>query len=157
MLAGMEFSISSTATQKLLSLIFRPPRSKGQHTALTSASGWFPLGSGSAEQLRHGAAFWEILDENHIHNFVYRIPANFPPIDAKGKTLSGMGTPDLRGTYGTFTFYTDDATAAVGAVEGGEIVQVEVKNNRVATNLIGPNNTFLKTAPPCDGAVHRGY
>ncbi len=107
-----------------------------------------PLGSGSAEQLRHGAAFWEILDQNHIHNFIYRIPANFPPIDAKGKTLSGMGTPDLRGTYGTFTFYTDDATAAVGAVEGGEIVQVEVKNNRVATNLLGPNNTFLKDAPP---------
>jgi predicted AlkP superfamily phosphohydrolase/phosphomutase len=107
-----------------------------------------PLGSGSAEQLRHGAAFWEILDQNHIHNFIYRIPANFPPIDAKGRTLSGMGTPDLRGTYGTFTFYTDDATAAVGAVEGGEIVQVEVKNNRVATNLLGPNNTFLKDAPP---------
>ncbi|MGA9527210.1 MAG: alkaline phosphatase family protein, partial [Terriglobales bacterium] len=82
-----------------------------------------PLGSGSAEQLRHGAAFWEILDEHHIHNFVYRIPANFPPIDAKGKTLSGMGTPDLRGSYGTFTFYTDDPTAAAGAVEGGEIVQ----------------------------------
>ncbi|MGB9492481.1 MAG: alkaline phosphatase family protein [Terriglobales bacterium] len=107
-----------------------------------------PLGSGSAEELRHGAAFWEILDENHIHNFVYRIPANFPPIDAKGKTLSGMGTPDLRGTYGTFTFYTDDPTAAAGAVEGGEIVQVEVQNNRVATNLIGPDNAFLKNSPP---------
>src|SRR5450755_758537 len=92
-----------------------------------------PLGSGSAEQLRHGRAFWEILDENHVPNFVYRIPANFPPIDAKGKTLSGMGTPDLRGTYGTFTFYTDDPTAAVGAVEGGEVMQVELKNNRVAT------------------------
>jgi len=107
-----------------------------------------PLGSGSAEQLRHGAAFWEILDKNHIPNFVYRIPANFPPIDAKGKTLSGMGTPDLRGTYGTFTFYTDDPTAAAGAVEGGEVVQVEVKNDRVTTNLIGPDNTFLKNAPP---------
>jgi len=107
-----------------------------------------PLGSGSAEQLRHGAAFWEILDANHIRNYVYRIPANFPPIDAKGKTLSGMGTPDLRGTYGTFTFYTDDPAAAVGAVEGGEIVQVEVKNNRVTTNLIGPDNTFLKNSPP---------
>jgi predicted AlkP superfamily phosphohydrolase/phosphomutase len=79
---------------------------------------------------------------------VYRIPANFPPIAAKGKTLSGMGTPDLRGTYGTFTFYTDDPTAAVGAVEGGEVVQVEVKNNRVATNLIGPDNTFRKNSPP---------
>jgi len=40
------------------------------------------LGSGSAEQLRHGTAFWEILDQHHIPNFIYRIPANFPPIDA---------------------------------------------------------------------------
>jgi predicted AlkP superfamily phosphohydrolase/phosphomutase len=78
---------------------------------------------------------------------VYRIPANFPPIDTKGKTLSGMGTPDLRGTYGTFTFYTDDPTAAAGAVEGGEVVQVEVHNNRVASRLIGPENTFRRNSP----------
>lgn len=107
-----------------------------------------PLGSGSAEQLRHGKAFWEFLDDNSVPNYVYRIPANFPPIPAKGKTLSGMGTPDLRGTYGTFTFYTDDPTAAAGEVEGGEIVQVDVKNNRVATNLIGPANSFRKNSPP---------
>jgi predicted AlkP superfamily phosphohydrolase/phosphomutase len=55
-----------------------------------------------------------------VPNYVYRIPANFPPITAKGKTLSGMGTPDLRGTYGTFTFYTDDPTAAVGASRVGK-------------------------------------
>ena len=107
-----------------------------------------PLGSGTAEQLRHGKAFWEILDDHHVPNSVYRIPANFPPISAKGKTLSGMGTPDLRGTYGTFTFYTDDPAAAVGAVEGGEVLQVEVKNNRVAASLIGPDNSFRKNSPP---------
>ncbi|MGA9527137.1 MAG: alkaline phosphatase family protein, partial [Terriglobales bacterium] len=33
-------------------------------------------------------------------------------------------------------------------VEGGEIVQVDVNNNHVATNLIGPDNTFLKNSPP---------
>jgi len=42
-------------------------------------------GSGSAEQLRHGKAFLEILDEQNVPNYVYRIPANFPPIAAKGK------------------------------------------------------------------------
>src|SRR5712692_734246 len=62
-----------------------------------------------------------------------------------------MGTPDLRGTYGTFTFYTDDPTAAVGALEGGEIVQVEVKNNRVAANLIGPDNWFRRNSRPSTG------
>ena len=133
---------------KNFQLYFSTSKVEGPAHSFSIGKWVVPLGSGSAEQLRHGKAFWEILDENRVHNFVYRIPANFPPIDAKGKTLSGMGTPDLRGTYGTFTFYTDDPAAAVGAVEGGEVVQVEVKNNRVSSSLIGPNNTFLKTAPP---------
>jgi Uncharacterized conserved protein len=107
-----------------------------------------PLGSGTAEQLRHGKAFWEILDDHHVPNYIYRMPANFPPIGAKGKTLSGMGTPDLRGSYGTFSFYTDDPAAAIGATEGGEVLQVEVKDNRVTTNLIGPDNSFRKNSPP---------
>ncbi len=129
---------------------FSTSRVEGPKHSFHIGSWVIPLGSGSAEQLRHGKAFWEILDEKSVPNYVYRIPANFPPIAAKGKTLSGMGTPDLRGTYGTFTFYTDDPTVAVGAVEGGggEVVQVEVKNNRVATNLIGPDNTFRRNSPP---------
>ena len=133
---------------KTFQLYFSTSKVEGPKHSFHLGSWVIPLGSGSAEQLRHGKAFWEFLDEHSVPNYVYRIPANFPPITAKGKTLSGMGTPDLRGTYGTFTFYTDDPTAAVGAIEGGEIVQVEVKNNRVSTNLIGPDNTFRKNSPP---------
>ena len=133
---------------KTFQLYFSTSRVEGPKHSFHVGSWVIPLGSGSAEQLRHGKAFWEILDEHRVPNYVYRIPANFPPIAAKGKTLSGMGTPDLRGTYGTFTFYTDDPTAAVGAVEGGEVVQVEVNNNRVATNLIGPDNTFRRNSSP---------
>jgi len=133
---------------KTFELYFSTSRVEGPKHSFRVGSWVIPLGSGSAEQLRHGKAFWEILDEQNVPNYIYRIPANFPPIVAKGKTLSGMGTPDLRGTYGTFTFYTDDPTSAVGAVEGGEVVQVEVKNNRVATNLIGPDNTFRRNSPP---------
>jgi predicted AlkP superfamily phosphohydrolase/phosphomutase len=133
---------------KTFELYFSTSKVEGPKHSFHIGNWVVPLGSGSAEQLRQGKAFWEILDEQHVPNYVYRIPANFPPIAAKGKTLSGMGTPDLRGTYGTFTFYTDDPTAAAGAVEGGEVVQVDVKNNRVATNLIGPDNTFRKNSPP---------
>jgi len=110
---------------------------------------WFiPLGSGTAEQLRHGKAFWETLDDYGIPNTIIRIPANFPPVKAKGFTLSGMGTPDLRGSYGTFTFYTDDSLSTAGAVEGGEIISVQVENSQVHANLIGPDNTFRKGSPP---------
>ncbi len=133
---------------KTFQLYFSTSRVEGPKHSLRMGSWVIPLGSGSAEQLRQGKAFWEILDEHSVPNYVYRIPANFPPINAKGETLSGMGTPDLRGTYGTFTFYTDDPTAAAGAVEGGEIVQVDVQNNRVSSHLIGPSNTFRKDSPP---------
>jgi predicted AlkP superfamily phosphohydrolase/phosphomutase len=133
---------------KTFQLYFSTSRVEGPKHSFHVGSWVIPLGSGTAEQLRHGKAFWEILDEQSVPNYVYRIPANFPPIAAKGKTLSGMGTPDLRGTYGTFTFYTDDPASAVGAVEGGEVLQVEVKNNRVVTNLIGPDNTFRRNSPP---------
>jgi len=133
---------------KTFQLYFSTSRVEGPKHSWHLGNWVVPLGSGSAEQLRHGKAFWEFLDERGIPNSVYRIPANFPPISAKGKTLSGMGTPDLRGTYGTFTFYTDDATAVAGAVEGGEVVQVEAQNNRVSSNLIGPGNTFRKDSPP---------
>ena len=118
----MGFSISSIVIPKPWSSISRPPESKRRSTP-------FRLGNwvDSARQrhrrtTRKGTAFWKMLDQHGIPNSVFRIPANFPPVPAKGETLSGMGTPDLRGTYGTFTFYTDDPTAIAGAVEGGQIV-----------------------------------
>ena len=81
-------------------------------------------------------AFWQILDQYGIPNTVFRIPANFPPVNAKGHTFSGMGTPDLRGSYGTFSFYTDDLMATAGPVEGGEIIPVQVKDFQVKANLV---------------------
>src|SRR5436309_7009303 len=94
--------------------------------------------------MRRVKAFLEILEDNGIPNSVVRIPANFPPVAAKVDTLSGMGTPDLRGTYGTFSFYTDDPTATPGAVEGGQVIPVQIENSRIITKLIGPDNSFRK-------------
>jgi len=132
---------------KTMELYFSASRVEGPKHAIRLGNWSIPLGSGSAEQLRQGIAFWQILDQHGIPNSIFRIPSNFPPVPAKGKTLSGMGTPDLRGTYGTFSFYTDDPTVAAGAVEGGQIIPVQVENSRVTANLIGPDNTFRKGSP----------
>jgi predicted AlkP superfamily phosphohydrolase/phosphomutase len=107
-----------------------------------------PLGGGTAEQLRQGKAFWQFLDDHGVPNSIFRMPSNFPPVKARGKTLSGMGTPDLRGSYGTFSFYTDDPLAAAGTVEGGQIIPVQVEASQVAARLIGPDNTFRRGSPP---------
>jgi len=132
---------------KTLQLYFSTSRVEGAKHAIHIGKWVFPLGGGSAEQLRKGKAFWEILDQYGVPNTIFRIPANFPPVRAKGQTLSGMGTPDLRGTYGTFSFYTDDPTAVPGAVEGGHVIAVQLENSKVSTNLIGPDNIFRKDAP----------
>jgi predicted AlkP superfamily phosphohydrolase/phosphomutase len=133
---------------KTLQLYFSTSRVEGPKHAIHLGKWVIPMGGGSAEQLRKGEAFWEILDQHGIPNTIFRIPANFPPVPTKGKTLSGMGTPDLRGTYGTFSFYTDDPTAVSGAVEGGQVIPVQVENSKVTANLIGPDNTFRKDSPP---------
>ena len=132
---------------KTLSLYFSASKVEEPKHSLHLGRWSIPLGGGSAEQLRHGAAFWQILDQHGIPNTIFRIPSNFPPVPSKGKTLSGMGTPDLRGTYGTFSFYTDDPMATPGSVEGGQIIPVQVENYRVAASLIGPNNSFLTGSP----------
>ena len=132
---------------KTLSLYFSASKVEEPKHSIHVGSWSIPLGGGSAEQLRRGVAFWQILDQHGIPNTIFRIPSNFPPVPAKGKTLSGMGTPDLRGTYGTFSFYTDDPTATPGAVEGGQIIPVQVENYRVSASLIGPDNSFLRGNP----------
>jgi len=78
---------------------------------------------------------------------VFRVPANFPPTETKSKTLSGMGTPDLLGTYGTFSFYTDDDIFDDVDVSGGEVYKVAVNNGQVVADLIGPENSLRKGRP----------
>ena len=107
-----------------------------------------PLSSGHTLLLRRGKAFWEFLDAHGIPATVYHMPANFPPVESKARTLAGMGTPDLLGTYGTFSFYTDDLFRSPGAVDGGRVYAVQVENNRVRAQLQGLYNTLRKGEPP---------
>ena len=132
---------------KTRNIYFSASQVEGPKHTIHIGSWRIPLDSGSVEDLRKGPAFWQILDAHNIPYTVFRIPANFPPVPAKGKTVSGLGTPDLRGTYGTFSFYTDDPTATPGMVEGGQIIPVEVENSRVTADLIGPDNSFKRGAP----------
>ncbi|MDH3255070.1 MAG: alkaline phosphatase family protein, partial [Acidobacteriota bacterium] len=104
----------------------------------------FPLAGGEIKLLRHGKAFWEILEENGIETHVYRMPANFPPSGKATRELSGMGTPDVLGTPGTFSFYTSDLFVNEREVSGGAIYALDYWENRGDGTLYGPDNPFLK-------------
>ncbi len=92
--------------------------------------------------LRKGKPFWEILDGNDVPATVIKIPANFPPNKSGAKTISGMGTPDILGTYGTFTFYTTKKIDDGEEVTSGSVVNIHFSNNSVKTKLTGPPNPF---------------
>ncbi len=131
-----------TMTPYLSTSRVEPPK----HT-LKVGSWVLPLSGGTVSQLRSGKAFWEVLEEHDIPATVFRMPSNFPPVGKRSRTFAGMGTPDLLGTYGTFSYFTDDLFAPAGAVNGGHVYAVRVENSRVKAQLTGPYNSFRKGAP----------
>ncbi len=103
-----------------------------------------PLSSGKVELLRRGMPFWEVLESRGVPTTIIRMPANFPPSGVATRELSGMGTPDLLGTYGTFALYTSEPFAFAGqTVSGGVIHQVKPRDGVVRASLDGPDNPFL--------------
>jgi len=99
-----------------------------------------PVGGGP-ENLRHGATFWQHLEQHGVPTTIFRMAANFPPIEAGGKSFSGMGTPDIRGTPGTFSFFSD-AVPSDRDLPGGKVYRVSVKDNHVQSRLYGPLDPF---------------
>lgn len=120
---------------------------KGSEKTISIGDWVLPLASGKAKLLRKGRAFWEILEEKQIPTIVFRVPANFPPVETKARTFSGMGTPDILGTYGTFSYYTNDPPANRNDISGGVVYDVRVAGNQVESYLIGPPNSFRKGTP----------
>jgi predicted AlkP superfamily phosphohydrolase/phosphomutase len=100
-----------------------------------------PLSKARVRTFRQGEPFWRLLAEHGIPVTVMRMPTNYPP-DHEAEALSGMGTPDLEGTFGTFTYYTDDPAEQDAEVSGGRIIHVDRAQDRVQLPVAGPANTL---------------
>lgn len=108
-----------------------------------------PLTSGKVYLLRGGTAFWEVLEEHDIPSVTLRLPSNFPPSGKKSRNLSGMGTPDILGTYGTFSFFTTKPYV-ITDMTGGRVYIVSSFDNKVEAKIKGPVNTFLEERPDAE-------
>lgn len=70
--------------------------------------GWvIPLSGPEVVNNRSGTPWWDLLMAHGIDTEVYRIPGNYPVPESRAKVLSGMGTVDMRGGYGTYTLISD--------------------------------------------------
>lgn len=106
-----------------------------------------PVSGGTVVLKREGKAFWEYLDENGIPATIFRIPSNFPPVPGLSRSISGMGTPDLMGTYGIYQFFTTDPGDIPKDPSGAEFTLVEPAGGVVRAAIAGPANTYRKDAP----------
>jgi predicted AlkP superfamily phosphohydrolase/phosphomutase len=111
--------------------------------ALTIGRWQFPLSGGRVELLRKGRPFWDVLETRGIETTIVRMPANFPPSGTATRELSGMGTPDILGTYGTFTLFTSEPFAFGGRpLSGGTVHPVDLVDGTMQAALEGPHNPF---------------
>lgn len=91
--------------------------------------------------VRKGKAFWDYSRETGVPVSILACPVTFPPDEVNGTMLSGMGTPDLLGTQGTFSFYTT-APESVTADTGGEVHAV-AEADPLKLELYGPRKQGL--------------
>jgi predicted AlkP superfamily phosphohydrolase/phosphomutase len=106
-----------------------------------------PLGRDRVLDLRKGRAFWEILEDYDIPATILKIPSNFPPTATRQKTLSDMGTPDLLGSYGIFSYFSDVPVEFDPDIGGGRFQRVVVEGDTVRAALAGPKNPYRTGRP----------
>lgn len=109
-----------------------------------------PFSSPKIELKRKSQSFWKIVGSKGIYASVLRMPFTFPPEKFYGSMLSGLGTPDLRGTQGSFSFYSEGRNEDFDISDGiCEILQA-LGENRFSGRIRGPGHPFRKGNPPME-------
>ncbi len=126
------------------SVRIRPPR-----RTLRVGPYRIPLSRPEIRGLRRSKPFWALLGEASIFSAVLRVPITFPCDRFAGVQLAAMCVPDLLGTQGTFTLYTDngDSAGAPSASEpdpGGRRIAVQRDGKVVRSYLEGPANSIRR-------------
>lgn len=116
--------------------------------SITLGNWTIPLGKGRVELMRSGRAFWNLLEDKSIPATLYKLPANFPVQEGSSRMLSGMSTPDVLGSYGTFTYFTDLEVSDADKFTGGRVVKVDIHDHRIDSRLEGPPNSLRRDRLP---------
>ncbi|MEX0677025.1 MAG: alkaline phosphatase family protein [Pirellulales bacterium] len=100
-----------------------------------------PLSRPQISGLRRSKPFWCVLADAGVFSAVLRVPITFPPDRFRGVQLSAMCVPDLRGTQGTFCYFSEGGQAASADPDvGGERIVVARQGKTINTYLPGPSN-----------------
>jgi len=102
---------------------------------------------------RQGVPFWDYLDAAKIPSTFYDLPSNYPPSPSHHghhRCISGMGTPDMLGTYGTYQHFAEDNPPTPVDERGGKRFHLSFESDRAVARLVGPDNSLLKKPSPME-------
>lgn len=97
---------------------------------------------------RQGIPFWDYLDAQKISSVFYDLPSNYPPSPSQygyHRCVSGMGAPDIIGTYGTYQYFSEDSPRKGLEEAGGKRSKLNFIRDSAKAKLIGPENRLLKS------------
>ena len=100
-----------------------------------------PIGKPVIDLGRKSVPWWKTLGDHGIFSSILRVPITFPAEKFRGTLLSAMMVPDLKGSQGTFSYYSSDPDERL-KFTGGMQIPVEVTNGSVSSYISGPDNTM---------------
>jgi predicted AlkP superfamily phosphohydrolase/phosphomutase len=109
---------------------------------------------------RQGVPFWDFLDAAGVPSTFYDLPCNYPPSPSQHghhRCLSGMGTPDLLGDYGTYQHFADNGPEEPESDRAGRRSKLTFENETARATLIGPADSLRRQPRPTqvEFLVHR--
>lgn len=102
-----------------------------------------PLGGPPMKAGRKSQPFWRILGKAGVFSSVVRVPITFPPEKFRGVSLSAMCVPDLRGSQGTYTYYTSNPDEQRELTSGVQR-RLEVVDGVARGTIAGPENGLVE-------------
>ncbi len=109
--------------------------------------GAIPIARPRPLSTRGGTSFWVTAGLDGVKSTVLTVPVTFPPEEVEhGELLSGLPVPDIRGTVGTFYYWSTDLSSfEEGSPEfGGYLKRLLFDNGASKTFLRGPESPVLK-------------
>ncbi|HEV3116832.1 MAG TPA: alkaline phosphatase family protein [Gemmataceae bacterium] len=109
---------------------------------------------------RQGVPFWDYLDEAGIPSTFYDLPTNYPASPSHHghhRCISGMGTPDMLGTYGTYQHFAENGPLEPLDEGGGKRFKLSFESDKATASIVGPDNPLFKEPRPVsvDIVLHR--
>jgi len=117
---------------------------------------WLPSSVPAVYTVRQGKPIWRILEEKGKSATIIRLPVTFPAEPLNGEMVAGLAVPDIRGTVGKPSIYSNDPDwAAADNQFSIELLRLEGEPP-YQTTVLGPPNKLFYDADAARQAQREG-